>query len=209
MTRKKVTADTPDCSVTGCGKKAQSSRGWCNAHHLRWRRHGDPLGGASAHASPGALKAWIIEHAGHSSDECLIWPFSRSPSGYPNSMGFGDQVTPAHRVMCTVAHGEPPTATHHAAHSCGNGRGGCISPRHLRWATPLENAADKTAHGTTVRGEAVGGAKVSESTVLEIYALRGGGQRTVAKQFGVTRKIVRAIWRGDTWAWLTGEKPSA
>lgn len=29
------------CSVDGCGG-ASLSRGWCQAHYFRWRRHGDP-----------------------------------------------------------------------------------------------------------------------------------------------------------------------
>ena len=30
------------CSITGCGKSVRA-RGWCEMHHGRWRRHGDPL----------------------------------------------------------------------------------------------------------------------------------------------------------------------
>lgn len=30
------------CSIDGCGKIVRS-RGWCNAHYIRWRIHGDPL----------------------------------------------------------------------------------------------------------------------------------------------------------------------
>lgn len=30
------------CSIDGCGKPART-RGWCNTHHMRWYRHGDPL----------------------------------------------------------------------------------------------------------------------------------------------------------------------
>ena len=37
------------CSVVGCNGnahyKANGKRGWCQAHHWRWRKHGDPLGG--------------------------------------------------------------------------------------------------------------------------------------------------------------------
>ena len=32
------------CTVNDCIKPA-TIRGWCNAHYLRWQRHGDPLGG--------------------------------------------------------------------------------------------------------------------------------------------------------------------
>lgn len=33
------------CDVSGCENPILNSRGWCNRHYLRWRRHGDPTGG--------------------------------------------------------------------------------------------------------------------------------------------------------------------
>ncbi len=35
-------AELKVCSIEGCGKPV-SKRGYCNAHFLRWKRHGDPL----------------------------------------------------------------------------------------------------------------------------------------------------------------------
>lgn len=32
------------CKIEGCGKPSYI-RGWCAAHHTRWKRHGDPLAG--------------------------------------------------------------------------------------------------------------------------------------------------------------------
>ncbi len=32
----------PDCTLAGCGRP-HYARGYCRAHHARWRRHGDPL----------------------------------------------------------------------------------------------------------------------------------------------------------------------
>lgn len=31
------------CAVHGCGKPIIVSRGWCEKHYCRWKRHGDPL----------------------------------------------------------------------------------------------------------------------------------------------------------------------
>lgn len=31
-----------DCTLSGCGRR-HYARGYCRAHHARWRRHGDPL----------------------------------------------------------------------------------------------------------------------------------------------------------------------
>lgn len=34
------------CAIDGC-ERPVSKRGWCNAHYLRWYRHGDPLAGGA------------------------------------------------------------------------------------------------------------------------------------------------------------------
>lgn len=52
------------------------------------------------------------------------------------------------RMVCEEVNGPPPTPAHQAAHSCGKGHLGCITPQHLRWATQVENEADKLIHGT-------------------------------------------------------------
>jgi hypothetical protein len=43
------------CAIADCESPAYR-RSWCNAHYLRWRRHGDPLaGGASHRAAPSPI----------------------------------------------------------------------------------------------------------------------------------------------------------
>lgn len=39
------------CTVAGCDNKTVA-RGMCNRHYLRWRNHGDPLGGGSSPSKP-------------------------------------------------------------------------------------------------------------------------------------------------------------
>lgn len=41
------------CSIEGCDKPAYK-RGMCNAHYIRWRRHGDALAGGKPRAPRGA-----------------------------------------------------------------------------------------------------------------------------------------------------------
>lgn len=133
------------CSIPGCGK-IHRARGWCPAHYYRFSMHGDPLGGAPAR--DGAPMRFIHEVAlQHTGEECLIWPFGRNGDGYGSVQVDGKMVN-AHRYLCQIAHGEPPTATHQAAHSCGKGHLGCVAKNHLRWATPAENQADRLIHGT-------------------------------------------------------------
>lgn len=151
--------------------------------------------------SKGVPSQWIKDHAGHEGAVCLIWPFARKSNGYANlSSG------PAYRVMCRLVHGDPPTVAHHAAHSCGNGRGGCINPKHLRWASPAENENDKNSHGTSPRGEQQGKSKLIAEQVLEIRRLYATGtitQAALAQRFGVKIQAISDITRRKNWAWLT------
>lgn len=86
-------------------------------------------------------------------DYCLLWPY-RSRCG-PNqeygqiNKGLSSHGRRAHRVVCALAHGDPPTPDHHAEHLCGNSL--CVNPKHLKWSTPLENQNRKKEHGTVER----------------------------------------------------------
>lgn len=190
------------CVIADCNGDAHgpgTAKGYCRAHYKRFRRHGDPLAGGTA---MGARQRWIKDHVEHKGDDCLIWPFSRTESGYGQFKVAG-QSTIASRVMCEAAHGAPPTLDHQAAHSCGHGSSGCMNPRHLRWATRLENEADKIVHGTLSRGEKQGQAKLTEGDVRTIRRLAGTCfQRDLAKRFGVARSQVGRIINGERWAWL-------
>lgn len=190
------------CAVPECKGNALGpgrARGYCRAHYRRLLRHGDPLGGGT---SMGARQRWIAEHANFAGSECLIWPFSRTDSGYPQ-FKVGGASTLASRVMCAVAHGQPPTPEHQAAHSCGRGNKGCMNPRHLRWATRNENEADKVVHGTLPRGERQGSSRLTSAQVREIRRLAGlATHREIATRYGVSRGHVGRILARGEWAWL-------
>lgn len=140
--------------------------------------------------------AWLREHINHVGEGCLIWPFGRDDKGYGIlSVGKG-KVRKAHRVMCAIVHGDPPTPEHHAAHSCGNGHLGCIHPRHLSWKTPEENQQDTILHGR-VRQKGTPRQKLTEEQVAQIRALRGEKNRAeVAAMFGVRTETIDRIWAG-------------
>ena len=66
------------CSVDICDKLARG-RGWCDMHYQRWRKHGDPVAGAT---HKGALLAFMENTAlTYTRNDCLIWPFSMSATG--------------------------------------------------------------------------------------------------------------------------------
>jgi hypothetical protein len=41
---------TKNCAVDGCETGGYLSRGWCNMHYARWKRHGEPGTAAKQHA---------------------------------------------------------------------------------------------------------------------------------------------------------------
>lgn len=140
-------------------------------------------------------------------DDCLMWPFARDRKGY-GTMTFEKKNAFVHRVACILTHGQPPTAKHQAAHTCGHGRGGCCNPRHVRWATPSENHMDKVRHGTDHRGEKSPVSKLTKEQALEIIDLKGAQScRVIAEQYGVSPSLVTSLWRGERWGWLGVVKP--
>lgn len=192
------------CSVETCGDPAVY-RQWCSAHYLRWTRNGS-LGDALLKAKPKARKEWLLRAIATESEECIIWPFPRLANGYA-LVTIEGKARLIHRYVCEVANGPPEEKDLQAAHSCGAGRMGCINPRHLRWATATENSHDKIAHGTRPLGEASGSAVITAIQAAEIYSRKGratGAQ--VARDLNTNRHVVHRIWKGLTWAWLTGER---
>jgi hypothetical protein len=137
-------------------------------------------------------------------DECLPWPYVRVPAGYGQLWRNG-RMQHVHRLVCEEIHGPPPSAKHCAAHTCGNGRGACVNPRHLRWATPTENQADRIKHGTDLRGAKNHNTKLTEKDVRAIMASLESGKlaRDIAPEYGVTREAVNSIRFGRSWAWVT------
>ncbi len=144
---------------------------------------------------------WIFSHATHKSDSCLIWPYGRDGGGYARASVRGYSTRLAHRIMCQIANGHPPTEQHVARHICGNGHFGCVNPRHLRWGTVAENSADMEAHGTKRFGEQTSLAVLDKNRVRKIRELISSGisQRKVAKMFGVSAGTIQAIAEGRTW----------
>lgn len=186
------------CSV--CGAKAYGN-GLCSKHYTRMRNTGTTnLKGTP----PGSVKRWIEDHLAYQGDDCLIWPFSRSRVTGFGTLTINRRSMRAHRVMCEKAHGKPPSQAHHAAHSCGKGHLGCVNPRHLRWATAKENAADKIAHGTAPRGARQGQSKLTEADIRGIRGMLASGRppKEVADRFSISVGTVRAIKGRRRWGWL-------
>jgi hypothetical protein len=189
------------CSIPSCDKIAER-RDWCFNHYMRWRAHGNPLGGGK---SPGEVTAFLNDVVlTYDGDDCLHWPYG-SVRGYGvvNCKRRKRRKILVTRLVCEHVHGPAPSLSHQAAHSCGKGHEGCCNPRHIRWATPKENCADKEIHGTVNRGQRQGSSKLTEEDVRQIRSLRGvRPQRELSAMFGVSRWQISEIQTKKQWAWL-------
>lgn len=152
-------------------------------------------------ADKGATERFLRSFADYGGDDCLIWPFARNEKGYGLAVVSGHQRG-AHRWMCIIAHGEPPSTKHEAAHSCGKGHLGCVNPRHLRWATHRENSADRFVHGTDNRGERNGKTRL---TADDVRAIRAAPPHLapLMERYGLTKHAVSKIRSGKRWGHVT------
>lgn len=188
------------CSIDGCGKK-HLSRGWCAMHYRRWWLHGDV--NAVLGTPPGEATKYLREVVlSYEGDECLTWPYATLANGYAQ-VRFEGRSQLVSRLACEEECGPAPTPLHEAAHSCGRGDRACVARRHLSWKTHVQNEADKVRHGTIVRGERQGNAKLTEADVVNIRKLFGALRHyEIAEIYGVTRSTISQIHTGKHWAWL-------
>lgn len=135
---------------------------------------------------------WLRDHIDYPhKDYCLIWPFTRT-FGYGGFVRNGSRI-PAHRYICELKNGPPPSDIHQAAHSCHRGTDGCVNPHHLRWKTPSENMLEAPSRPKL---------KLCLDQAMEIRSLKGlEPNAATADRFGVTECTIRDIQDGRTWSY--------
>lgn len=187
------------CSVSGCEQK-HHAKGFCAVHHSRWKKYGDPN---KALWFRGDRIAFIKKAANYSGNECLLWPFGRDQHGHATVFWKGKKRKAA-RVVCELTNGRSTKSKPEAAHNCGNGHLGCLTPKHLRWDTHAGNMADMVRHGTSNRGQKNPNSKLSEQDVKKIRELLDERlpQNIIAKRFKVDPSSISNIFRGRNWEWL-------
>jgi hypothetical protein len=136
-------------------------------------------------ADKGATEAFLRAHVSHEGTLAVI----------------GGKQMVASRWMCVLAHGTAPTQKHEAAHSCGKGTDGCVNPRHLSWKTPVENQADRVAHGTSNHGERNGKTKLTAEDIAAIRAAPADLNALVLR-YGVSKGCISKIRSGSRWVAL-------
>lgn len=124
---------------------------------------------------------------------CLIWPFSRKGGGY---VSVGDEHILVHRIMCEHKNGLAPSPEHHAGHTCGRGKEGCVNQHHLEWQTPSKNQLERFEHEGCVHPRY----RLTPEKVQQIRALKGlATLDAIAEQFGISMSNVSLILAGKTW----------
>lgn len=129
------------CSVADCSRP-HFAKGFCNPHHLRNKRYGDPL--TQRRASPGAWRAWLDQMLiSGSSVECWLWPFG-TRNGYACARIDG-HCQKVHRYVIEVVTGHPIPKDLLACHRCDVPI--CVNPHHIFVGTHLDNIYDMMAKG--------------------------------------------------------------
>ena len=157
----------------------------------------------------GEALAFAQAAAETSTDDCILWPFRLTTDGYGRLTLNGKRLR-VNRLVLELAGGPPPSPTHEAAHAPGICHTpACVNPRHLRWATHIENMADKVLDGTHLRpdtaadprGERNGKAKLTE---VKVRAIRADERtyREIAADYGIDRSTVSDLKSRRRWAWL-------
>ena len=121
--------------------------------------------------------------------------------GYPSLMLHhkGKKTTVyVHHLVAAAFIGPRPRGKE-VAHS--DGKKANCALRNLRYATPVENDADKIAHGTRSEGVKNGHAKLTDDQVRKIRRLSSAGARHVdlAAVYGVVPTVILKIAKGYSW----------
>jgi len=115
--------------------------------------------------------------------------------------GPGDIVQKrVHQWVALAFYGHPP-AGHQVRHLDGDRKNNRAT--NLKYGTVRENALDKIAHGTLMRGEGHPSSKLSDAEVDEIrLALtRGEKGRSLAAKYGVSPALITYIKQGKVRNW--------
>lgn len=157
---------------------------------------------------------WNSVHVGRQ-HECWPWKLSAFRDGY-GQFKVSSRNLKAHRVSYFLHYDVDP-AGDLVCHHCDNPA--CCNPFHLFLGSVKDNAADAKQKGLlntpagdrhrsrthpelVLRGEQVGGAKLTFAQIQEIrsaYAAGGITQDALAAQFGVSRRAIGKIIAGQTW----------
>ena len=131
-----------------------------------------------------------------------MWGGHISAAGY-GKVSINGKVTYAHRVSYSLTFGAIPDGLH-VCHRCDNPS--CVRPDHLFLGTHQDNMNDRDQKGRTGTGAKVG--RPQKFTPEQIRMIRtehaetGLASRPLARKYGVNRKTMQRILKGELWKYV-------
>lgn len=145
----------------------------------------------------------LIDRSG-GPESCWPWIGVTTESGY-GRFSFAGRGYQAHRLVCTLAHGDPPSVDSEACHSKSCTTRACCNPSHLRWDSHAGNMADVAALGRQ-KGENNPRATITAEIAAAAWERRAEGAVALSVAFGVPYAAIRAVIRGLSWTHVTGAR---
>lgn len=150
-------------------------------------------------ARPGERLAELEAMLTLETDACIVW--QSGTNGRYGTIRIAQQMHYVHTIALERRAGPRPDG-HHAAHRpvvCHEPP--CLNYRHLRWATAVDNNADKLLDGTAMLGSANHVTKHTEDEIREmrLRRLAGATIRGLAREYGLAPGTVSRICSGKTW----------
>jgi HNH endonuclease len=130
------------------------------------------------------------------------WPWNAGKGWFGHGQFWlNGKTRSAHVVAYEMEHGPVPEGKV-VRHSCDFAP--CCNQLHLRLGTQADNVADRVARGRSAVGEGNGNAKLTVEAVQSIRARHTrhnklNGTTALAKEFGVTRKVIVDIVHNRIW----------
>jgi hypothetical protein len=124
----------------------------------------------------------------------------RNIHGYRIIQAYGRTAVAIHKLVLLAFVGPRPSTKHEARHL--NGDKADNRRANLEWGTKKENAADKHAHGTTVRGTRFWSAVLDEEKVRAIrhaYDNCLSSIEVLAEKYGVYPSTIKKVCNRESW----------
>ena len=150
-----------NCTIDGC-HNPHLARGYCRLHYKRWESHGDPNATVALMASsPEESFQARTERRG----ECLIWTGAADALGY-GTLWVNGTAERVHRYAWERTNGPIPDGMF-IDHKCWTPS--CVEVKHLRMATPAENARYLRGARVTNRSTGVRNVVRTRSGNFQVY----------------------------------------
>ncbi len=142
-------------------------------------------------------KTKLSEINSYNGEFCLEWTSNCSESGY-GRFKVDYKAHKAHHVAWVIKNGEIEEKMM-ILHHCDNRK--CVNINHLFIGTHQDNVTDRVSRNRSAIGEGNGRSKLKELEVL-IIRKSSDTKASLARRFGVDRKVIRDIKNGITWKYL-------